>query len=185
MKNNKTSGERTLTKDQIEKLLGTITELKHKVLLKLAINTGIRRDDIVSIRVKDINFDTGEIHFFEKKKKRYWSVFVNNDMLNYIIMLLNTYRKKDFLFPSNYNNRNHISGRRAYDILQYYCKRIGVEQNIPFHTLRASFVKIAKDKGWTYEQLKRQTGDREETLKKHYATPSDGEMKEVAKRGIV
>lgn len=168
-----------LTGDQVKKLWAVLTSLKDEVLLRLAVSTGIRREDIVGIRWKDVDIRTGQVTFFESKKNRTRTVPVGGRSLQEITKYVNLLDKSQpWLFPGKKKNR-HLTGRTAYNILNECLHRAGLP-NRPFHALRATCVKLAQKNGWTIEQVMELTGDSFRTVKEHYDTPSEEEMRTAA-----
>lgn len=190
-------GKFSLNEAQIGQLYSVITVLRDLALIKLAIMTGMRREDIVAIELKDINWSTGEIRFYEQKKNRPWSAYANPDTLNVLTMYVNTLDKRErFLFPGRHESKGqqfskaHLTGRAAYDILQHWLIAAGLQEKLPgggyekrpFHALRSTCIKLLQKKGWTTEQLMRQTGDSLEVIELHYTVPTDSEMVELARK---
>lgn len=190
-------GKFSLTEAQVNQLYSSVTVLRDLALLKLAIMTGIRREDIVAIELKDVNWTTGEIKYYEQKKSRPWSSFANSDALNYLRMYVNTLDSHErYLFPGRHETRGqqysktHLTGRAAYNILQQWLIAAGLQERgpdgqfekRPFHALRSTCIKLLQKKGWTTEQLMRQTGDSLEVIELHYTVPTDSEMVEIAKK---
>lgn len=174
-----TSGELALTEGQVEKLLSSVTELSELCLLKLALSAGIRRTDIVSIKSADINFDSSTVTFYEQKKRRTKVVPIPESTLRSLRMWLNI-NKSSWLFPGIYDKKKHMSDRHAYNVLQRCLKNAGLPSR-PFHALRATCTKLCQSRGWSPEQTAKLIGDSVKTVQEHYTTPSDEEMKEVAK----
>jgi len=173
-----TSGKKALTFKQIELLRGVITKLEDKVLLELAIATGMRRKDIVSIETKNIDFDNRKITFFQNKKRKMHTVYVSQDLINLIKMHISIHKQK-WLFPSVFANSTHMSSRTAYNILQRNLQKAELPQR-PFHALRATCVKMCQKMGWSAEQTAELLDDQVQTIQQHYSTPSDEEMKKLA-----
>ena len=178
------SGRDALTPTQVKTLMTSFDKVSEKALVELAIACGIRRKDIVAIKKADLDIETGELSFIEHKKNRIWKVIIPSP--NCIATLrqhLNACRQSKWLFPSpkmgRYRN-NHISDRQAYDILKEALIRCGLKP-IPFHALRSTCVKQCLNATWSWEAISELTGDRIETLMYHYATPSKGEMAQLAK----
>lgn len=179
-----TSGEKALTYKQVEKLLAILTNIEEDALLRLALCTGIRREDITAIEDKNIDLTEGTIKYREGKKDRIWTAYIDVDMANKISMWLNTkyklYPSSKYLFPSHHKDKKHISGKTAYNILQRNLKKAGIPP-APFHALRSTHMKLAQMKGWSEEETCKQTGDSAETVHRHYLVPSDEEMKQTAR----
>ena len=47
----------TLTKEEVKKILGTIQNVKHKLLLGLMYSSGLRVSEAVNCKVKDLDFE--------------------------------------------------------------------------------------------------------------------------------
>jgi len=173
-----TSGENSLTFKQVEKLRYVLDKLEDKVLIELAIATGIRRADIVAIERKNIDFANNKLTFKQNKKRNYHTVYLPTEIMNLLKMFTEIYRSK-YLFPSHIKNKNHLSSKTAYNILQRNLKKANLPQR-PFHALRATCVKMCQRKGWTVNETAKLLDDKVSTVQQHYATPSDEEMKRIA-----
>lgn len=174
------SGEKALTKGQVKTLLVNVTKLDDLVLLRMAIECGIRRKDIVSINSNDIDFVKRTLKFYENKKRRIWTIPLSDGLLSTLKMWVKINKSK-WLFPSRFlNSKKHLSGRSAYNILRKYTKQSNLP-DIPFHALRSTCIKLCLKAGWSYEQISRLVGDKISTLQQHYTVPSFEEMKELSR----
>ena len=169
-------GKKALTEDQARRLLEYCTDLMEKTLLELALNTGIRRRDIINIKRSNIDFVNKKLTFYEHKKDRFFTIPLNQKLLNSLEIWIKVAPKSKWLFPSK--RGGHISSKTAYNILQRNLKRAGLPQR-PFHALRATCIKLCQKRGWTPEQVSELTGDLISTIQQHYLTPSEEEMKKI------
>lgn len=181
-------GKFSLNEEQLQKVYSNITSIRDLALIKLAAFTGIRREDIVAIEIHNIDWNLGTVKFYETKKRRQWAVWLNPDTLNILSMYVNTLDTHErYLFPGRHqkigeiSSKTHLTGRAAYDIFQHWLQASGLE-NRPFHALRSSCIKLLARKGWTTEQIMRQTGDTLETIQLHYTVPTDSEMHDAASK---
>ena len=178
-----TSGEQALTQKQVKDLIDTCPNIEEAALLSLTVSTGMRRSDIIRVKVRDLNLDENKVSYREKKKgDRIRTVGIPGKTVTKIRQWLNA-RNSDskFLFPARQGNSStgHISGRTAYNVFQRNLERLGLEKR-PFHSLRATCVKLCQRRGWSPEQTARHIGDRVDTVQKHYSTPSDEELFSVS-----
>ncbi len=173
------SGEKTLTPKQVEQLLSCVHDLHDLALLKLAITTGIRREDIVKINTKDIDFEKGILSFHESKKKRIKTVPLMESTIKTLTMWIKL-NKNPALFPPRKGKAKFLSSKTAYNIYAKYLKLAGLEPR-PFHSLRATCVKLCQRAGWSPEQTAELLGDKVSTIQKHYSVPTPEELKEAAK----
>ncbi|MCJ7761344.1 site-specific integrase [Candidatus Bathyarchaeota archaeon] len=164
------SGEKALTKKDYEKLLEVIDNIEDELLIKLAIATGIRREDLVHIRIANISLEDQTLTYHEQKKDRERTISITSDIVLLIKKFLKTISKRQLLFS--------FSGRTAYRHLNTFCVLAGIPER-PFHALRATCVKFCQSAGWTPEQVSSLTGDSIRTIEQHYSVPSFDEMREV------
>lgn len=179
-----TSGEKALTEEEWAKLQTVIDNLEDEVLFKLAVSTGIRREDIghspkknTGIRVSDITElkdGSGRLQFQEHKKNRIHEVPLSKEMMRLIRLLINSRDKRQpFLIT--------YSGRTAHRRLQEYCDKAGIEKR-PFHALRSTCVKLCQKNGWRVEEVAKLTGDTIAVVQEHYSTPTPGEMQDIVNK---
>lgn len=172
------TGRKSLTEPQVKKLLSVITDLKHLALFQVAISTGIRRSDIVSLKTGDFEQKTRKLSFYEQKKRRNRTVYLSDEVSTTLQMVINSEPKQDHFFPGSSNG--HMSSKTAYNILQKYLKKAELEQR-PFHSLRATCIKLCQKRGWKPEETAELVGDSLKVIQEHYSIPSSDEMSEVTK----
>jgi integrase len=174
------TGERALTPNQVEKLLERVTDLHDLGLIQLGVSTGIRREDIVGIKTKDVDAENSSVTFYERKKSRTRTVFVSGNVMNTLKMIQRINGTNPYLFPTRKSGKSkHLSGRAAYNILNKYLEAAGLPRR-PFHSLRGTCYKMCQRKGWTPEQAAEHIGDTLTVAQRHYAVPSVEELKEAA-----
>lgn len=168
-----TSGQKALSKKEYEKLITVIDNIEDELLIKLAITTGLRREDLCNIMIKNIDLAEGRLTFHEQKKKLDRSIYLLPEMVQLIKKFIKTQEKRDTLFS--------FTGRTAYRHLNHWCVVAEIPER-PFHALRATCVKFCQSAGWKPEEVAKLTGDSIRVIQEHYATPSEGEMKEAIQR---
>ncbi len=70
------SGQVALTPAEVQLLLSRVTHLEDEALLRLAMATGMRREDIVAVKLQDIDLGSGVVRFWETKKRRPWKAWI-------------------------------------------------------------------------------------------------------------
>jgi integrase len=165
------TGQKAFTKKEFKKLLSKVGVLDDEILILLAVNTGMRRKDITSIENKNINLKNRSITYYEHKKRRTRTIFVNSEMARKLEIYFNTLPKNQELLFS-------FKDRTAYNRLNKYCRLAGIQER-PFHALRATCVKFCQQAGWTLAEVAELTGDSIRVIQEHYETPSIEEMRET------
>lgn len=172
------SGEQALTKAEWEKLKAAIDSVEDELLIKIAITTGIRREDIVSIKISNISLSDAALTFHESKKNKDRSIPLNPEIVQLIKKYIKTIDnpKREFLFE--------FTGRTAWNKLDRLCKIAKIPPR-PFHALRATCVKFSQLAGWKPSEVSKLTGDSLRVIEEHYACPSDTEMKEAVQNKAI
>ena len=180
-----TSGEQSLTPGKVEKLLSVIGDVYDDAFLRLAITGGLRRDDMVNVLAKDVNFKEGSVTFYQHKKRNHHTVYLPHSTMLALERLMNMNKRlgSPYLFPSK-RPKKPISSRTAYNILQKYLNLAGLP-SIPFHALRSTCIKMCQIRGWTPRQTGKHVDDKQSTIERHYTTPSQEERKEVAREKAI
>lgn len=181
------SGRDALTDEEIRKLMASCRTREEETLLSLAIASGMRREDIVAVKVGEIQDLTSEsepavsIKFWEKKKRRWYVVRIGGTAARNVLSRIHELKRSQWLFPSHHSARAHLASRSAYNILHRVLARANLRPR-PFHSLRATCIKQCKRLGWSMEEVMEHTGDSWRTVQEHYLTPTYEEMTALAKR---
>lgn len=170
-KSRKAYRSNSLTEEEQEKLYGVLDRLEDLALFRLALTTGIRREDIVKVEIGRIDFENRRLTFWESKKRRDWTVPLTREAAQALQMYVRTRPKGErYLFP--------FSGRTAYNRLQDALGKAGVRKAISFHDLRRSFIKTAKRRGISPKAVSQVTGDTLAVIQEHYENLDQDELKD-------
>lgn len=128
-----------LSLEEVEGLISSTLNLKHKALLALAYSSGVRREEAQQLKVSNIDSSRMRIHVTNGKgrKDRY-------TILSYkALELLRTYYKASrpsvYLFESSYKKGGFLSASSLNNIVKNSAKKAGIQKRISFHTLRHTF----------------------------------------------
>jgi len=166
------TGEKSLSRSEYEAVLSVCGCYEDRVLVMLAVSLGLRRGDIVRVKISDIDFDKHQLKYQEKKKgDRIRIVPIGPKLEQEIKMLIET-------IPKGQKTLFSFKDRQAYNRFQTLCEKAGVGGR-PFHALRATCMKFCQAAGWTPEQTSELTGDSIEVIQAHYLTPTIAEMAET------
>jgi integrase len=165
-----TTGQKALTKKEFEKLIEVIDNYEDELLIKLAVTTGLRREDLCDIKISNIDIDNKTLLFHESKKSRDRTIHLPDQIIVLIKKFLKTIPKRENLFS--------FTGRTAYRHFNYWCTIASIPER-PIHALRATCIKFCQSAKWTPEQVSELTGDTIAVIQQHYSTPTYDEMRSV------
>jgi integrase len=165
---------------ELKRLLDACNNLSDYIMILLASRYGFRREDVVSIKINDINLKDATITYYEHKKDKSRTIPIEPDVVIELKRYINT-------IPKDRSNLLAITdGSSAWNHLQEICKVAGIpvppgRKGRPFHSLRGTCVKMRQKQGWTTNEVAALIGDEPETVSKHYATTSPSELAEKMK----
>lgn len=126
-----------LSKEEIRKIIDSTTHIKHKCILSLLYSAGLRRSELINLKIEDIDSDRMLIKVNEAKgnKDRYTllSKSVLIDLRKYYL----EYKPSKYLFEGQ--KKEKYSATSMINILSSASKKVGITKHITLHTLRHSF----------------------------------------------
>lgn len=173
---------RTLTSDQVNKLLREIPHKDHAGYRDYSIiiafyGTGLRSSEVTSLKINDVNFETGQIKILGKgAKERY--LYASATVFKVMFKYFHRWRpkvKSDYFFVQDNGmalNRFYLAHR-----LKVYGKKAGITGvRCSPHTFRHSFaVNYLRNGGDTFT-LQRILGHATLEMTRHYTEVTDNDV---------
>ncbi len=126
-----------LTKDEIKRLIESIENQKHKLMIKLMYSAGLRVSELVNLKIEDLEIEKnyGWVREGKGGKDRLFIIAesIKTELTDYI----KNNKITDWLFPGN--KRNHLSQRTVAAIIKDATKKAKINKKVHTHTLRHSF----------------------------------------------
>ncbi len=142
-KRNKTIPE-ILTADEIKRMINSIANVKHKLILKILYGCGLRVSEIVNLKKEDVKFDDNliKIRLAKGRKDRFVKIpeSIKEELSAYCML-----NKNEILFPSNRGGKLTTATIQA--IVENSSKKAGISKNVHPHTLRHSFATHLLEQG--------------------------------------
>lgn len=153
-----------LDKEQCNRLLESIDNLKHRLIVLLMLDCGLRVSEVISLRYKDFDFKK-DLVIVESLKKREKSLKRKVPLSKRLYQTLAEYLSKksniqgnDYLFPSPLKScDSHITRFAVNKFLKKYNKKLGFKFINP-HSLRHSFGTNHISSGTPLENIKTMLG---------------------------
>ena len=164
-----------LSESEIKRLLAACGVMAEYIMFILAIRYGFRREDVVKIKVANVNLYDSTITFHELKKKRDRTIPIEPDVVVELRRYLGTLSKGTvYLFPFQ-------DGSTAWRKLQEVCEvaKISIPEGRtgrPFHSLRGTCVKMRQAQGWNISEVAALIGDTTAVVQEHYTTVTPMEL---------
>lgn len=126
-----------LSKDEVSDMIISTENLKHKFLIVMIYSCGLRRSEVIEMKLSDIDSDRMlvKIRYAKGKKDRY--VQLARGALIMLKQYLDVYSPKEWLFEGQ--NGGRYSAESVLKIVKDAGRRAGIKKNIYPHMLRHSF----------------------------------------------
>ncbi len=126
-----------LSKEEIIKMISSIDNIKHKLIIQILYTSGLRVSEIINLNINYIDFYRKTIFVKGGKGKKDRITIISEKVLENINKYLLEYKPITYIFE-NMNGRK-ISQRTVQKVVLTAAKKAGINKNISPHTLRHSF----------------------------------------------
>lgn len=127
-----------LSREDVARILSSITNAKHKTLLMLTYSAGLRVGEVVRLKAEDIDAGRKLIHIRGAKGRKDRYTLLSESALGALRTYLAEYGKSKWLFPGA-DRDEHITTRTVEKVFSDACREAGIQKSATVHTLRHSF----------------------------------------------
>lgn len=176
------SSTRCLTVDEVKKLISVTNEdttinLRDKLIIMLLVTTGMRREEITTIKIGDVFKNNGKwcAEIIGKGDKARYIIFapmVYDLMVRYITERGSSMEHKDEYLLINHS-RNYdtqgLSTITVYSVIKKYSAYAGIDpETVSPHSLRHSFITISLESGAKLEDVQDMVGHSDMSTTRRY-----------------
>jgi len=126
-----------LSHREIEMIIEATINLKHRLMISLAYGAGLRVSEVISLKVKDIDFDELMIHLKGAKGNKDRITVLPEKLKSAIQNLITEKSLNDPVFESE--RSGILTDRTAQAIFNHGLRKAGIKKEATFHSLRHSF----------------------------------------------
>ena len=182
--------------NRIQRIKGNLKRKKNPrdlLLFTAGINLGLRISDLLRLRVRDVKDHKGDIRNFiyitEQKTKKQRKIALNNGVREALQIYFDksgVYDLDQYLFLNEKSRENKPLTRvRAWQLINEWCRKVGIEERIGTHTLRKTLGYQMRKKGIAIEVIQAILGHSNPKITSRYIGMSYDELKEVSKGFIL
>jgi len=146
-----------LSRQEIIRLLKAPALLKHRVLLGVVYDCGLRISEAMNLKISDVDFDRKQVHIRQSKFKKDRYVPISDIALRGISRYLDTSNPKEWLFNGK-TRGEQISREGIRHALRSALSKAGIKKGVCVHTLRHSYATHLIEMGLNIITLKEQMG---------------------------
>src|SRR5690606_29036333 len=128
---------KVLSKNEIMAIIGNTNNIKHKCIIALLYSSGLRRNELLNLKVTDIDSKRMMVRIVRAKGNKDRLTVLSNALLKDLKLYYREYRPKEFLFEGAKGGR--YSATSVLNIIDSAAKKAGIQRKVSPHMLRHSF----------------------------------------------
>ncbi len=127
---------KVINKEDIIKMINTSHNLKHKLILSLLYGCGLRRKELIELKIEDVDLQSRTL-LVHGKGDKYRMLPLGNNLVELLKEYIKSYLPKKYVF--NGQNGDLYSEKSVGSIVKLHAQKAGIKNRITPHTLRHCF----------------------------------------------
>lgn len=167
-----------LSREEVRRLLEVAGGLRERAAMEIAYAAGLRLNELLHLRVSDIDSERMVIHVRQGKGKKDREVMLSPSLLETLRAYWRQARPRGFLFPGNKDGRplNATVLQRGFSIAKQAAR---IEKDVSFHSLRHSFATHLMESGVSVRTIQALLGHRSLGSTERYTHVAGAYLKET------
>jgi len=167
-----------LSKEEVKQILGALTNVKHRMMLSLIYSCGLRRSELLNLKLKDIDSGRGLIIVRQAKGKKDRVVPLSDKILFMLRDYFTAYKPKEWLFEGQggictYDERSLAS------VLSQAVAKARINKPVTLHWLRHSYATHLLENGTDLRYIQEILGHSRSTTTEIYTHVSNKSIQKV------
>lgn len=151
---------RFLSKGEVRRLIGAITNPKHLAIVYTMYGSGIRKAELLHIKLEDVFWDRNQILIRNGKGNKDRMVNLSEESKQLLSIYFNEYRPVTYLFESTKAGKAY-SATSVSSIVNDASKKANISKRVTPHMLRHSFATHLLDKGIALPKIQELLGHKD------------------------
>jgi len=143
-----------LSREELTRLFDACGSLKHRSILRLIYSSGLRRTELINLRIQDIDTDDGKcrIKVVKGKGKKDRYTVLSKSVLEELRVYYKKYKPKEYLFNGRKKGLR-ISESAINHIIKNARNKSGITRTVTMHVLRHCFATHSLEHGLNIKRL--------------------------------
>jgi len=167
---------KVFSRKEIKRILKSIENQKHKLLIQLAYGCGLKLGELRRIKISDIDLGKKRLSIRDKNYKIIRTVPIPETAVKEIKSYITGYYRdrdgfSDYLFfsESKKNKTGKITERTIEEVFQKAVRKAGLKGHFTFNSLRDSFVVHLLERGFPIEEIMKIVGMKKSQFYNRYS----------------
>lgn len=167
-----------LSKEEVKRILNTLSNIKHKAMLSLIYSCGLRRSELLNLKLTDIDSNRQLILVKQSKGKKDRIVPLSNKVLILLREYFVVYKPKEWLFEGQ-DKINKYDEASLAAVLKQAVKKCKINKPVTLHWLRHSYATHLLENGTDLRYIQEILGHSRSTTTEIYTHVSNKSIQKV------
>jgi integrase/recombinase XerD len=167
-----------LSTDELEQLIDPIPNIKHKTALSLIYACGLRRSELLNIRLSDVNSKRHLLIIRQSKGNRDRTLPISDNIIGMLRDYYVLYRPKTWLFEGATRGKQY-SETSLEKIIKTACRRSGIKKPVTLHWLRHSYATHLLEAGTGLRHIQELLGHKSSKTTEIYTHVTEKDLKKI------
>jgi len=149
---------KVFSKEEVKRILNATRNTKHKLLLWIIYSCGLRRAEVINIRITDLDRDRGILHIKEGKGRVDRIVPVSKKVWEKLDEYVDGFHPVKYLFEGQGGGRYSVES--VYRVFKQSLRRAGIKKDVGVHSLRHSYATHLHESGLDIRYIQELLGHR-------------------------
>ncbi|MGD0582948.1 MAG: tyrosine-type recombinase/integrase [Bacteroidales bacterium] len=149
---------KVFSKDEVTRILSSVRNDKHKLLLWMIYSCGLRRSEVTNIKLTDLDRDRGILHIREGKGRIDRIVPVSDKVWIKLDEYVSAFRPVEYLFEGQGGGRYSVES--VYNVFKNALNKAGINKDVGVHSLRHSYATHLHESGLDIRYIQELLGHR-------------------------
>ena len=142
---------KVLNKNEVGRMLNSITQIKHKCIVSLLYSAGLRRVELLNLKLADIDGENNTVIIKNGKGRKDRLTIISASLVKQLRIYYKAHRPKEYLFEGE--KGGPYSASSVSKIIKRAAKKAGIAKNVSPHMLRHSFATHLLEDGTDLRQI--------------------------------
>ena len=166
-----------LSKQEVNLILDLSVNIKHKCILTTIYSAGLRRSELINLKVEDIDSKRGLIRIRGAKGKKDRNTLLSNKLISLLRKYYRIYQPKEWLFEGQKGGK--YSPTSVAKILKKAVKKSGIQKHVTPHCLRHSFATHLLEQGTNLRYIQEILGHEDPKTTQIYTRVATNELSNI------
>ncbi|MES2379541.1 MAG: site-specific tyrosine recombinase/integron integrase [Bacteroidota bacterium] len=167
-----------LSKEEVKQILNAHSNIKHKAMLSLIYSCGLRRSELINLRLADIDSKRGVIIIRQSKGKKDRIAPLSEKILIILREYFIAYKPKNWLFEGQ-NNQGQYDERSLSNVLKQALEKCKITKPVSLHWLRHSYATHLLESGTDLRYIQEILGHKSSKTTEIYTHVSTKSLQQI------